>query len=573
MNAGTSSSPLAARRLQRWVLLALCGIIVAVFGGVWGHEFVHYDDAANIYGNPHLKGLGWEELKWMFTDTRYARRYMPLGWMSYAVDYQWFGLNPRAYHLGNLLLHMVNGVLLFFLLKRLLTLRGGASPRAATSVIGSAGIGALFWAVNPLRVENVAWASSRIYCVVFLFTVLWLLAWLRARDPGTPARRRSLYFGLSVAAYAASLLTYPLMLFAPIVLFALEGLADHAEKPRLADWWRPEWFQKLWMNKIPFLALSAGALALTFSARIVTATAYRPPTLEEFSLGSRAMQSFYVWAYYAWKPWAPYELSATYATLHSFDPLGVKFILSALLVLAVTVVLVVKRTRWPVALGLWACHLAILVPALGLTEYPHSAYDRYSYLQGVLWSVAIALGLRSLWHRGRRGPLAAVAMTTACLLFALLAWQQVAVWRDTFSLYRHMVAHLGEHPSRARFDEVLGVHYLRVGLTNEATVSFEKALHFEALRADRQVYDEGVLARVNLRLGDVRLELGQPEAALGHYRAALVAKPRSIPARNKLRDCLIRLHREEEALALLGDGTAGEPNRATPIRSPSGEGK
>src|SRR5437867_2368861 len=119
---GTSPSSVASvQRLQTWLLGALCGITLAVFGGVCGHEFVNYDDAGNIYANPHLKqGLGWEAIKWMFTDMSYARRYMPLGWLSYAVDYQLFGLSSRAYHLGNLLLHSLNVVLLFVLLKRLL---------------------------------------------------------------------------------------------------------------------------------------------------------------------------------------------------------------------------------------------------------------------------------------------------------------------------------------------------------------------------------------------------------------------------------------------------------------------
>jgi tetratricopeptide (TPR) repeat protein len=553
-----SSSASAAGRLQMWVLLALCGITLAVFGGVWGHEFVHYDDSANIYGNPHLKGLGWEEIKWMFTDTSYARRYMPLGWMSYAVDYQFFGLNPRAYHLGNLLLHAFNVVLLFFLLKRLLTPRRSSHLEKASketgaadpSAIWCAAIGALFWAVNPLRVESVAWASSRIYCVVFLFTVLWLLAWLHARDPATPKARRSIYYWLSVTAYAASLLTYPLMLFAPIALFALEMVPCRSKGPRLSDWSRPESFRKLWLDKIPFLALAAGALALTFGARMVSAAAYRPSTLAEFSILSRAMQSFYIWGYYAWKPWAPYDLSATYSTLHSFNPLDVKFLSSAGLVLAATVALFVWRKRWPAALALWLCHLAVLVPALGLSEYPHSAYDRYSYLQGVLWSMAIALLLRRIWNRGTRGQLAGLAVVAASLIFALLAWQQVAVWRDTISLYRHMVAHLGEHPNRSRFDEVLGVHYLRVGLTNEAAASFQNAIHYESLRADRRLYDEGVLARVNLRLGDLLTDEDRLEEALAHYRAALKAKPGSTAAMTKLRSCLAGLNREAEGAAV-----------------------
>src|SRR5438445_13866968 len=108
MNASSAQTISAVRHLQTQLLLALLAITLAVFGGVCGHEFVHFDDNVNIYNNPHVQGLTGENIHWMFTNASYARRYMPLGWLSYAVDYQLFGLSPCAYHIGNLLLHLVN---------------------------------------------------------------------------------------------------------------------------------------------------------------------------------------------------------------------------------------------------------------------------------------------------------------------------------------------------------------------------------------------------------------------------------------------------------------------------------
>src|SRR6185436_572879 len=208
-------------RRQLVVLLLLCGLTLTVFAGVRRHEFVHYDDAANIYDNPHVASLSGSNLKWMFTDSDYARRYMPLGWLCYAVNRQLFGLNPGAFHLVNLALHLVNVGLLFVVLKRLLKLSwpagGAAGERAA---IGCAGVGALFWALNPLRVEVVAWASGQIYGVVFLLTMVWILAWLESRREEISITRRRTMRWLAVVAYAASLFTYPLGLFAPVLLLA-----------------------------------------------------------------------------------------------------------------------------------------------------------------------------------------------------------------------------------------------------------------------------------------------------------------------------------------------------------------
>src|SRR5262245_41158691 len=88
----------ATARLQSWLLLGLLAITLAVFGRVCTYEFVHFDDNVLIYNNPHVTGLTWENIQWMFSNGSYARRYMPLGWLSLAVDYQLFGLNPQVYH-------------------------------------------------------------------------------------------------------------------------------------------------------------------------------------------------------------------------------------------------------------------------------------------------------------------------------------------------------------------------------------------------------------------------------------------------------------------------------------------
>jgi protein O-mannosyl-transferase len=537
------------RRLQAKLMLALAGITLAVFAGVCGNGFVQYDDSQNIYSNPHVMGLGWEQITWMFTNTQFARRYMPLGWLSYAVDYQFFGPNPHVYHLGNLLLHLVNVMLVFLVLKRLVRLADGPGQDQAGSSaeLWCAAVGALFWAVNPLRTEPVAWAAARIYCLAFLLAMVWLLMWLRSQESGITKRQRAIFYGLSVLAYTASLLTYPLALFAPAVLFVLEVYPLRRVGRRISDWWRPEALE-VWRDKIPFLIVGGGMLVTSLLVRTETNFAYRPTTLQEFSLGSRIMQAFYIWAYYAWKPWAPYDLAVCYPTLHSFNPLGAEFIVSATVVLGASVLFGAMRRRWPGAFALWLCHLAVLIPVLGLTEYPHSACDRYSYLHGVLWSVAIAGLLRAVWRRGRQAYLAGSVALGASLLFALLAWQQVSAWRDPIMFYRHTIAREREHPHRARFDEMLGVDYLRCGLTNEAVASFQNAVRFESRRQDRNIYGGGVLARLHQRLADIFASRGETDEALKEYVSASELEPNSTELLMKIAGTLDRLNRDSESI-------------------------
>ena len=532
------------RSLQGWLLSGLLSVTLVVFANVGGHEFVHFDDNINIYENPHLKDLGVDSLKWMFTDTGYARRYMPLGWLSYATAQQLFGLNPRAFHVLSLLLHLANLIVLFFLLKRLLLL-ASASAREQ-SVLWCAAVGALFWAVNPLRVEVVAWASSLIYGQATLLVMVWLSCWLRAQDPTANARARRLWRLGAIAAYAASLLTYPLALFAPVVLFALEVCVLRRASLRLADWRGPK-ARSLWLDKLPFLAVAAVGLVLTAWARTASGEYNQPVTLGEFGLLPRVMQACYVWAYYLWKPWAPFDLAPVYPTLHGFSPWSWPFLGSAGLLVGASGWLFSQRRRWPALFMWWCCHLVMLVPFLGLTERSHSPADRYSYLHGVLWSVLIASALNAGWLRVRRAQSAGLVMAVACALHGLLAWQQVPVWRHTIPLHQHLIARLDSDPACAQYHEVLGVHYLRAGLTNNAVTSLQSAIRIESAHKDRQGADEGIVARSHLLTGNIFASLGKPTAAIEHYREALKADPNSASVSVNLGLTLADLKRFEEA--------------------------
>src|SRR3954464_14007791 len=101
--------------------MLLFGIVFMIFWPALRAGFVNWDDGLNIVDNPHL-GFSWEKLKWMFTDTDYTRRYYPLGVASYSVDWQFFAGSPFSYHLGNLLLHALNTLLVFGIIQRVLRL-------------------------------------------------------------------------------------------------------------------------------------------------------------------------------------------------------------------------------------------------------------------------------------------------------------------------------------------------------------------------------------------------------------------------------------------------------------------
>src|SRR5437899_2723864 len=130
-----------SNRVQRHVL-AIAGLLTLVtclaYFGVWRHDFVNYDDNTYVFLNPGVKqGLSWQTVVWALSYIDIGH-WIPMTWLSFASDYQVYGLNPAGFHVTNLALHAANVLLLFFLL-RLMT---GALWRSALI--------AAVWGVHPL---------------------------------------------------------------------------------------------------------------------------------------------------------------------------------------------------------------------------------------------------------------------------------------------------------------------------------------------------------------------------------------------------------------------------------------
>ena len=220
------SQPSVTPRLVHELFIAFVLVlsVFLVFGRVTQADFVKWDDDINIYRNPNIGGLEASRLKWMFTDFKSSRVYVPFGWLTWGVVYELFGLNPRAYHLVNFLFHLANTVLIFVLLCQLFPLLGPAkaSSEYQLSKYACATVGALIWAVHPLQVEPVAWATAIGYVQGTFFMLLALLGYvLFLSGQGRNPRR---YYWMTLLAFAVSLTTYPIALGCPPAFVIL-------------DWW------------------------------------------------------------------------------------------------------------------------------------------------------------------------------------------------------------------------------------------------------------------------------------------------------------------------------------------------
>ena len=168
-------------KLVVWLMPILVGLsAIAAFLPVLQNDFVDWDDDVNIVNNFNYRGLGWSQLRWMFTNLNMGH-YQPLSWVTFGFDYLLWGINPFGYHLTSLMLHGANAVLTYFVALRLfsVTVHGsGASRKLALHL--AAAFAALLFALHPLRVESVAWATERRGLLAGFFLLLSLLCYLEA---------------------------------------------------------------------------------------------------------------------------------------------------------------------------------------------------------------------------------------------------------------------------------------------------------------------------------------------------------------------------------------------------------
>lgn len=321
---------------------ALVAVITFVaFLPALGNGFVAWDDDRNFLDNPHYRGLGPAQLAWMVSHL--DAHYVPLTWLTLGLDYVLWGMNPAGYHLTSLVLHAANAVLVYAGARRLIAaaLPGTSSGALA---LGSA-VAALLFAVHPLRVESVAWATERRDVLCGLFYLLTVLAYLRYC---ASASRR--WYRLSLAFLAAALLSKAMAVTLPVVLLLLDGYPLR---------------RRAWREKLPFFALSlaAGAVALV-AQRVAGATS----TVAFLGPLERVAIACYSLAFYLWKTLVPRHLSPIYELPARVDAFAPSYVASALAVLALSALAIALRRRWPAFTVVWASYVVtVLRPRPGRT--------------------------------------------------------------------------------------------------------------------------------------------------------------------------------------------------------------
>lgn len=562
--------------LRDWgVPLAIAVVTFVVFLPALSNQFVHWDDDKMLLENEHYRGLGAKALSWMFS-TFHMGHYQPLSWITLAIDYKIWGMEPLGYHLTNLLLHMGNAVLFYFLARRLLALSFAPLPLRDIGwpLTVAAALAALFFAVHPLRVESVAWATERRDVLSGAFSLATVLSYLRVhamapRDPGLLRWRVAVW-----ACYILSLLSKAGGMMLPVVLLVLDFYPLRRLGPGAGQWFGPA-ARRVWIEKVPFFALAMiiGVVALSAQSHIGAMT-----DLNQHTPLQRLAQGFYGLKFYLWKTLWPTSLSPLYEIPIEIMPLTWPFILSAGIVLAITSASLLLWRKWPALLAVWLVYGAILGPVLGVAQSgPQMVADRYSYLSCLGWALLFGAGAFWCWRRsteeklGRlRVGLAILAVVVVLVTLSALTWQQTQIWRDTKRLWGHAIAinrnalfqsgrvqhNLGLHlviqgeieAAQEHFREALQINPVSVKYLNDAGVALERQ---GKLKEAAQLYEATLKIGPNPvvlnNLAGILARQGQIDQAIERFRQAIAVAPKEHEIHFNLGNVLARKGQIAEA--------------------------
>ena len=510
---------LTARQRVFWAAAAalLAATVVVALAPVLDNGFV-WDDGANLVHGRRLWGEGWRGLAWSFTHPL-AGHYQPLTWLSYRADLALSGLSPGGVHATNLALHLAVTALVALLALRLPVSFGRSVERSAHRAF--AWLAAALFALHPMRVETVAWATERRDLLGAAFALAAVAVYLR-RAVREPLART---VGPAVVALHAASALSRAQLTLPLVLLVLDwwplrrtaGLAGAPRRRAVA---------RLWMEKLPLFAVAALSAALAAWAQRAQG-AFTP--LAEHGLWSRLVQAGYGLAFYPAALLGRRNWSPLYDRPVPFEPWAPWLLLPALATVAGGFALWSLRRRWPGVAAAAAAYALLVLPVLGLSQAGvQRAADRYGYQATIplclllAWAV-VAAWLR--WHATAWRLALAAAVVAVLVLWGVEAHGQTRVWHDDETLWRHV---LTIEPS-ALAENNLAYLLLARGRLDEAALHFERSLArtptysrpwpgvVAVLEADAVPSDRTRALAETLE----RARMSQPARPQAHYAAGL----------------------------------------------------
>jgi protein O-mannosyl-transferase len=463
------------------------------FGLLAFNDFVNIDDEGFITDNNHIKsGINPGSVKWAFTDV-VVSNWLPLTLISHMLDWSLFGANASGHHIVSLLLHIGAVIFLFLFLNK------------TTNNIWSSAFAAALFALHPLRVESVAWASERkdVLSMFFGMASIYTYAYY-AESP-----KLSKYL-LCFILFALSLMAKSMLVTLPFVFLLLDYWPIKRWQKEIAEKKHSHVLGNLVWEKIPFIFLTIISSIMTIWAQYGDDSVYPP-------LAKRFLNAVVSYVSYLKKTFWPVDLAVYYPSEYSITLWQILVSSFFLIVITITVIYFLKKL--PFLFVGWFWYLGTLIPVSGLVPVNQSIADHYTYLPSIGIAIILAWGIPPLIKNEgtRKNILFPIAFVVLAML-VVLTWKQCGYWKNSIELWNHAIkvtkdnylAHNGR-----------GVAYYKLGQNQKAIEDYNEAIRLNP-------YDDAYHNR-----GTAYAKISLYQKAIEDYNEAIRLKPRADTYHNR----------------------------------------
>ena len=505
-------------------------ITVLVFLPALQNGFVNWDDNDYVYDNPHIRSVGLSFFKWAFTSFDVSN-WQPLTWISHALDYAVWGLDPMGHHLTSIIMHALNAFLVVMLVMRLVYMVRGKErdnlPLAAGVITG------LLFGLHPLHVESVAWVSERKDLLCAFFFLLSMLSYLRyAAHPQSSSTMPKKDYMLCLLFFGLALMSKPMAVTLPVVLVIL----DIYPIGRLSLKRDFSANIRVLAEKVPFLCLSLASSIITVAAQQASNAI---TSFESVALTSRVLTAFNALIFYLYKMVWPAELAPLYPSPAEVSFFSLAYSGTFILVVCITAGCILTRKKQKVVSAAWAYYVVTLLPVLGIIQVgSQAAADRYTYLPALGPMLLAGLGVLWLWKKAASSHIKRTFVAGFVILvltgLSIMTSVQIAFWKDSISLWNR---ELSLYTSVIAYKN-RGNAYLSSGKYQEAIEDYNKAI---------ELYPEYTM--VYLNRGVTYLQLGKYREAMEDYNKAIELDPTNPFVYNNRGNIYLSLAGYQEAIA------------------------
>ncbi|MDJ1505859.1 tetratricopeptide repeat protein [Xanthocytophaga agilis] len=407
-------------------------------------SFLNWDDVPYVVDNPVIRQWSFFNIKRIFTEYTFGN-YHPLTILSLSVDYALGKLNPQVYHCSNILLHLGNTALVFFLVRKL-------NPSSLIALIC-----AILFGLHPIHVESVTWIAER-KDVLYTFFYFWALL---CYAQYTREQKTSLYI-YTLLLFLFSILSKAMAVSLPLILLAIDYLLK-----------RKMFSRTVLMEKIPFFLM-----ALCFGIVAIWAQKASQSIVENdpWNFAERIVLASYAFVQYLMKLLCPLELSAIYPYPEKsgqWIPLiYVTYVLATLLLVGLVLYSIRFSRAYLFGLLFFTASICMVLQLLPVGRFIMA--DRYAYIPslGVFWIVAVSFQKIVTGFSSYRTLIVGVGFVYLALL-AVGTYRQSTLWKEDLSLWNNAVQ---QYPAFAEAYNLRAHARIKHNDTVGAYADFEKCI-------------------------------------------------------------------------------------------------